>query len=94
MTKRYSIAEARDNLAAIVHELEKVQSIEITRRGQPVAILLSKEEYDRMLSRKNNFWDAYQSFLQRADDSAESDIDTEEIFGVLRDKSPGREIDL
>ena len=41
MTK-YTIAEARHNLAAIVHELEDKEQIELTRRGEPVAVLLSQ----------------------------------------------------
>ncbi|MEW6569314.1 MAG: type II toxin-antitoxin system prevent-host-death family antitoxin, partial [Chloroflexota bacterium] len=41
MTKRYSIAEARQNLAAVVHELERRARIELTRRGKPVAVMLS-----------------------------------------------------
>ena len=56
MSKQYSIAQARDNLAAIVHELDRTTSVEITRRGLPVAVLLSKDEYDRLQGKHGGFW--------------------------------------
>jgi prevent-host-death family protein len=39
MPKTYSIAEARHNLAAIVHEAERQSPVALTRRGEPVAVL-------------------------------------------------------
>lgn len=48
MSLRYSIAEARHGLARIVHELEDGGSVELTRRGEPVAVMLSVEEYRRL----------------------------------------------
>jgi prevent-host-death family protein len=41
MSKRYSIAEARNHLPAIVHDAERGKPIHLTRRGKPVAVLLS-----------------------------------------------------
>jgi prevent-host-death family protein len=93
MEKSYSIAEARDNLAAIVHEAENSKGVEITRRGRPVAVLISKREYDRLHSKRAGFWNAYQAFRQRVN-LAELDIDPSEVWGNVRDRSPGREVDL
>ena len=93
MIKSYSIAEARDNLAAIVHEVEKSDSIEITRRGHPVAVLISKQEFDRLQSGKAGFRQAYQDFCKRVN-LAELNIDPSEIWGNVRDKSAGREVEL
>ncbi len=53
MLKKYSIAEARHDLAAIVKELEQQPAIQITRRGQPVAVLVSAREFERLSSRSN-----------------------------------------
>lgn len=50
MPASYSIADARHNLAAIEHELDHEPAIRLTRRGQPVAVLLSMSEYARMQS--------------------------------------------
>ncbi len=91
MPKRYSIADARHNLAAIIHELEQTSPIELTRRGEPVAVLLSTDAYRGLLS-SARFWEAYTSF--RASLTAEELIDVAEIFTDLRERSPGREVAL
>ena len=46
MTPRYSMAEARNHFAEIVHDLKHVSRVEVTRRGRPVAILISVEEFE------------------------------------------------
>ena len=89
MSKRYSIAEARHNLAAIVHEAEHTPAIELTRRGEPVAVLLSIAEYRRLAGKSANFWDAYLAFRNSAD-LAHLQIEPE-VFEGIRDRSPGRE---
>ena len=91
MIKRYSIAEARDQFAAIVREVDEEPAVEITRRGEPVAVLLSWREFQRLKSRKN-FWDAYRSFRDQFD-LAKLAIEPE-VFAGVRDKSPGREVNL
>lgn len=92
MHKRYSIAEARHNLAAIVHELGDGTSIELTRRGEPVAVLLSIDTYHRLLPSTEGFWEAYSAF--RTSVEADNLTDASEVFADLRDRSPGREVDL
>ena len=91
MSKRYSIAEARHNLAAIVHELEQQPSIELTRRGEPVAVLLSFESYQRLLEREVSFWNAYTAFRER---STLNDTDIDNFLSGIRDRSSGREVAL
>jgi prevent-host-death family protein len=51
MQKQFSIAEAKNRLPTIVHSVENGPSVELTRRGKPVAVILSIQEYER-LSRK------------------------------------------
>jgi prevent-host-death family protein len=90
MSRRYSIAEARHDLAALVHELEGRDLIELTRRGKPVAVMLSVREYRRLAAGRDRFWDAYQVFRETVDVSR---LGIEpEVFG--RDPSPGREVSL
>ncbi|MCB0046731.1 MAG: type II toxin-antitoxin system Phd/YefM family antitoxin [Caldilineaceae bacterium] len=91
MTKKYSIAEARQHFAALVHEVEDEEPVEITRRGEAVAVLLSMEAYQRiqrMLIPKQNFWTAYEQ-VRQAHQLADLDIEPE-IFQV-RSADPGRE---
>jgi prevent-host-death family protein len=52
VTKTISISEAKDQLPRIVHEAEAGSAVALTRRGKPVAIILSKAEYDRLQRRK------------------------------------------
>jgi len=92
MSTTYSIAEARQNLAALVHELEKKDHIELTRRGEPVAVLVSMRTYQRLTSPKISFWDAYQNF-RRAHPLKELDIEPE-VFDDIRDRSVGRDVNL
>jgi len=46
--KKYSISEARHNVAAIVHEVERTGSVGITRRGEVVAHLVAEREFQRL----------------------------------------------
>ena len=89
MFERYSIAEARDRFTSIVRDVEeKVAGVELTRRGEPVAVLLSVREY-RRLSGEKRFWDSYLAFREGSD-LERSGIEPE-VFEGLRDASPGRE---
>jgi prevent-host-death family protein len=44
--KPVSIAEAKNRLPALVHKAAR-HPIEITRRGKPVAVLVSRADWDR-----------------------------------------------
>jgi prevent-host-death family protein len=54
MEKKYSIAEARQHLPAIVHEAERAGSVRITRRGHVVARLVAEHEFQRLVRRKRS----------------------------------------
>lgn len=90
MEKSYSIAEARNNLAAIVHDVEEESAVGLTRRGRPVAVLLSVEEYRRLLKGRKDFWSAYDEFRNHVD--LESLGIEPEVFKGVRDPFPGREL--
>ena len=65
MSQSFSIARAKAMLPQLVHEAEAGTAIRITRRGQPVAMLVSIEEYQRMAPRKGTFWDNLDAFRAR-----------------------------
>ena len=90
MIPTYSVAEARDRFAEIIHDLERVPRIEVTRRGRPVAVLVSVEEYERLRNGGTAFWNAYSAFRD-AYDLAEQGIEPE-VFEGVRESSPGREL--
>lgn len=92
MPKRYSIAEARHNLAAIVHELEAQPAIELTRRGIPVAVLISVDTFRQLQGDAPSFWDAYIAFRSTFDiEEVDWELDD---FANVRDASPGRDVHL
>lgn len=91
MPREFSIAEARNQLPALVHAVEKGPPVRLTRRGKPVAVLVSLQEYERLRPRRPDLWQAIEAFRQQTD---LSDLDVDEIFRGVRDPSPGREVEL
>lgn len=95
MTITYSIAEARDQFAALVRNAEESNHpVQVTRRGQPVAVILSAKEYARLLDNQpeRDFWVAYQEWRQKWNVS-ELDIDPDEIWGDVRERTPAPDTD-
>lgn len=90
---QYSIAQARDHLTQLVHTAEQGISIGITRRGKRVAVILSAEEYDRLASTRLDFWTSLVNFRERLLQES-IDIDPDEVFEGVKDKSSGREVNL
>lgn len=90
--KTFSIAEARHGLAALVHELDKRPVIELTRRGKPVAMLVSLREFNRLRAARADFWDAFTAFRSR-NNLADLNIEPK-IWKGVRDPSPGRDVEL
>ncbi|MBM3466084.1 MAG: type II toxin-antitoxin system Phd/YefM family antitoxin [Armatimonadetes bacterium] len=88
MTERYSIAQARNHLPRLVHHAEEGRLIELTRRGKPVAVIVSMEQYEHLAAHRPSFWDAVQAFRERhGTDGLEL---SDEDFANLRGRGPGR----
>ena len=92
MAKRYSIADARANLPSIIDEAEAGQPIELTRRGEPVAVILSVRELERLRSGRTQFRDAYRKFLE-SHSLREVGLDADSLDST-RDRGPGRKVSL
>lgn len=61
--KRLSIAEARNGLPTLVKTVESGSSIEITKRGRGVAVVVPIQEYQRLLGRTgSSFLEALELF--------------------------------
>lgn len=84
-----TIAEGRNKFGAVVKEAES-HPVEITRRGVPVAVILSMEEYQTLIGKRTGFAQAYQIFIAKHN-LAELKI-TDELFP--RDPSTGRTLEL
>ena len=87
MTKEFSIAEARKHMAHLVDQAEHGQVVRLTRRGKPVAVVISIAKFDGLTSRNLPFWPVLEAFR----DSGPLFTDIDEVFDV-RDPSPGRSV--
>ena len=92
MSQRYSIADARICLPTIVDQAEAGQRVELTRRGKPVAVVVSLREFERLRGDQSGFRDAYKKFL---DKYSLHEIGLDDDFAAAtRDKSTGRKVSL
>lgn len=87
--RRLSIAEARRNLAAVVRSVEKGDVVEVTRRGEPVAIVLSAREYEGLTRGSGDLWEAIRAFRESTDLKS---LRLDEAYRDVRDRSPGRKV--
>lgn len=92
MSQRYSIAEARSRLPRIIDQAEAGVEIELTRRGQPVAVLVSHREFERLRGKRLHFRDAYRNFL-KTHSLHEIGVD-DEFADSVRDRATGRKVSL
>jgi prevent-host-death family protein len=92
---QYSIAQAKDKLTQLIRSAEEGQPVEITRRGEPVAVILSIDEYKRLSQVPQNFGEAVLEFRQQYIEGQPwfENEEIDDIFNV-RDKSPSREVEL
>ena len=91
MADSYSVAETKDGLTKILRLVERRGHVHITRRGKPVAVVMSVEEFDALQPRRLSFMEALKRFKETVGDDSFFD---DAFFDGLRDPSPGREVDL
>ena len=92
MAQRYSVAEARTQLPTIIDQAESGLEVELTRRGHPVAVVVSHREFERLRGRRQHFREAYRRFLTV---HALEDIGVGADFAAsTRDKAAGRVVTL
>ena len=93
MTDKHSISEARRNLPRLVREAEKGMAVELTRRGEPVAVLVGWRRFERLASNRRSFVVAYRDFMNESD-LTELALDPDELFAGTREETPGRDVRL
>jgi len=88
----YSIAEAKNQLPKIVHEVESEGAVQLTRRGRPVAVILSGFEYERLLRCAVPMGSLAETITQwRQEVRGALPEPTEDEVSGWRDRSPGRD---
>lgn len=90
----YSIAQAKDQLPRLVHEVEEGKAVRLTRRGKGVAVLLSLGEYEALKASqqrpRRGVWDAIQEWRAKYPEGVDL---TDEEIDSWRDRSLAREPD-
>ncbi len=92
MQNEFSIAEAKNKLPAIIHRVEKGPEVRLTRRGKPVAVLLSIKEYERLNDRGTGFREALFKFRESIKEESIDINDSD--FDSLRDTDSGRRVEF
>ncbi len=86
MQKQFSISEAKNRLPIIIHYVEKGPYVKLTRRGKPVAVLLSIQAYERLSRKYTGFWNAVSRFRRKIDDEGKIaplyEINTTKILAI------------
>lgn len=88
-----SIADAKNRLTQIVHQAEDGEPIHITRRGKPVAVLISETRYQgliRSLEQRKSFCAALDDW-RRGMMEEDDEFPSGEDFEGLRASGDGRE---
>ena len=93
MTDKHSIAEARRNLPSLVREAEKRMVVKLTRRGEPVAVLMGWQRFELLASTRRSFVAAYRDFTNESD-LAELALDPDDLFAGTRQDTSGRDVRL
>lgn len=78
------IAEAHNRLSALLKKVQK-GPIRLTRRGKPVGVILSPEEYDRLRQ-----FEAFSQVVQLSRSLRESGVSAADLYRATRDELEGR----
>ena len=91
MSQQYSIEQIPVNLNKIIQGVEQGEQIEITQQGKQIAVIISITEYEKLLNKKQSFWESVERFRKEYNVEA-AEINPDEIFALMRDKLSGREV--
>lgn len=106
MKEQYSTQQLNSHLPKVLKQIEQGNSIEITKKGEPFAVILSASEYQRLTAQtshnaeptlapvttKFSFWQSIQDF-RALHDLKELELEAD-VFADIRDLSPGREMNF
>jgi prevent-host-death family protein len=92
MTHEFTIAEARNHLSEVVRLAEDEGIVELTRRGRPVALVVSTGEFARLCSQPREPF-GFLAELRAAHKVDENGLEPGDLDAV-RDSDPGRVVHL
>lgn len=84
-----SIAEAKNNLSHLIHELDTEEAIQLTRHGKPVAVMMSEAHYKKLRSPTSSLNTAILNWRNQQDTL--SDGFSEDALQSMRTEAKGRD---
>ena len=85
-----SIADAKNTLPKLIHRAESGEVVHITRRGTPVAVLVSESHFERLgAASARDCWQAIEEWRSKA--AFDWPDLPDEVVDGWRDRSPGRD---
>jgi len=78
------IAEAHNRLSALLKKVQK-SPVTLTRRGKPVGVLISPEEYERLRQ-----FEAYSRVVKISRALRESGVSAADLYRTSRDELEGK----
>lgn len=91
MAEKYSIADARCNFPKLVREAEHGKIVELTRRGELVAMLIGRRHFEHLSSNYRGFAETYRNFALNVN-LENLDIEPDRLFPVSRTHTQGRTV--
>ena len=88
--KTSTIAEAKNNLSHLIHQLEVEEPIHLTRYGKPVAVMMSETQYKQLISPVKSLNSAILNWRNQLDEPSDIVLSDEELK-TIRKESLGRE---
>jgi prevent-host-death family protein len=79
------IAKAHNRLSALLKKVQK-SPVMLTRRGKPVGVLLSPDEYERLRQ-----FEAYSQVVHLSQSLRESGVSAADLYHTSRDELEGRQ---
>ncbi len=92
VSRSCSIAETRVQLPRLIREVEGGEPVRITRRGRPVAVIVSEAEFRRLAGSSPALVADYQRW--RSAWSADESTLPDGYYDSLRSHEPGRDVNL
>ncbi len=87
---KYAVSELKAHLTQALREVEEGKTIEVTRHGKSVAVLIAKDDYEDLTSVRPSFTLSVRTLRES---SQFTPLDEDDLAG-LRDKGAGREVDF
>jgi hypothetical protein len=89
--RQLPLDQAGERLRAVIDDVARHGPIELTDDGETVAVIVAPGEFHEQTLSRPGLWDAIQKFRSEVD---LDELDIESAMRDVRDRSPGRDIEL